>query len=54
MVNEFGIIQTRQPKSTISIRVDRDVLEWFRSSYNPYQTKMNAVLREYMEGMKNG
>ncbi len=36
-------------KEPISIRIDRDVLEWFRSSGEPYQTRINAVLRAYME-----
>lgn len=36
-------------KEPISIRVDRDVLEWFRASGEPYQTRINAVLRAYME-----
>ena len=37
------------PKQAISIRVDHDVLEWFRSVGPGYQTRMNAVLRHYME-----
>ena len=36
-------------KAPISIRIDRDVLEWFRASGEPYQTRINAVLRAYME-----
>lgn len=37
------------PKTAISIRLDRDVLEWFRSNSDRYQSKINAVLRAYME-----
>ena len=37
-------------KEAISIRVDQDVLEWFRSHGPRYQTRMNAVLRSYMTG----
>ena len=40
------------PKQAISIRVDRDVLEWFRSVGPGYQTRMNAVLRNYMEKIR--
>ena len=35
-------------KQAISLRVDEDVLEWFRSLGPRYQTRMNAVLRSYM------
>lgn len=40
-----------EPKEPISIRVDRDVLTWFRRTGPGYQTRMNAVLRSYMEAM---
>ena len=35
-------------KEAISLRVDEDVLQWFRSLGPRYQTRMNAVLRSYM------
>jgi uncharacterized protein (DUF4415 family) len=35
-------------KEAISIRVDKDVLDWFRSLGRGYQTRMNMVLRGYM------
>lgn len=35
-------------KQAISLRVDADVLEWFRCLGPRYQTRMNAVLRSYM------
>lgn len=35
-------------KQAISLRVDEDVLQWFRSLGPRYQTRMNAVLRSYM------
>lgn len=38
-----------QSKRAISLRVDSDVLEWFKSHGSGYQTRMNAVLRAYME-----
>ena len=37
--------ETKQP---VSIRLDRDVLDWFRKDGRGYQTRMNAVLRSYM------
>lgn len=39
-------------KSPISIRVDEDVLRWFKRQGKGYQTRMNAVLRAYMEHRK--
>lgn len=38
-------------KRAISLRVDHDVLEWFRALGPRYQTRMNAVLRTYMTRM---
>ena len=40
---------TPQTKSAISLRVDRDVLDWFKSQGKGYQSLMNAVLRSYVE-----
>ncbi|MCC7259509.1 MAG: BrnA antitoxin family protein [Alphaproteobacteria bacterium] len=36
-------------KSPISLRVDRDVLEWFKRQGRGYQSRMNAILRSYYE-----
>jgi uncharacterized protein (DUF4415 family) len=36
-------------KNMISLRVDEDVLRWFKRRGKGYQTRMNAVLRAYME-----
>lgn len=41
------------PKAAISLRVDQDVLDWFRSRGPRYQTRMNAVLRAYMSRMQD-
>jgi uncharacterized protein (DUF4415 family) len=38
-----------EPKQTVTIRLDTDVVEWFKSQGRGYQTRMNAVLRRYME-----
>ena len=34
-------------KTEIHIRIDTDVLEWYKSQGKGYQTKMNAVLRAH-------
>ena len=36
-------------KAAISLRVDPEVLDWFRTQGPGYQTRMNTVLRAYME-----
>jgi uncharacterized protein (DUF4415 family) len=36
-------------KALLSLRVDADVVEWFRSQGAGYQSRMNALLRAYME-----
>ena len=45
-------IDLPEPKQAISLRVDRDVLEFFKSGGKGYQTRMNAVLRAYMKSRK--
>ena len=42
------------PKQAISLRVDQDVLNWFREQGPRYQTRMNAVLRSYVSRAKAG
>jgi uncharacterized protein (DUF4415 family) len=39
----------RPLKQQISLRVDADVLAWFRSHAKKYQTYMNTVLRREMQ-----
>jgi uncharacterized protein (DUF4415 family) len=36
-------------KSAISLRVDPEVLDWFKAQGPGYQTRINAVLRAFME-----
>ena len=38
-----------QPKATLNMRVDRDVLEFFKKTGRGYQTRINAILRSYFE-----
>ncbi|NQU40504.1 MAG: BrnA antitoxin family protein [Lentisphaerae bacterium] len=46
----FERAQVRLPKrkSSISLRVDPDVLEWFKHQGRGYQTRINAVLKAYV------
>ena len=43
----------RPVKQQISLRIDADVLAWFRSRGKKYQTYMNQVLRREMEKNRN-
>jgi uncharacterized protein (DUF4415 family) len=40
------------PKKQITLRIDPDVLTFFRKHGRGYQSTMNAVLRKYMEARK--
>lgn len=39
----------RPIKQPVTIRLDADVIAWFKQTAPQYQTAVNAVLREYME-----
>jgi uncharacterized protein (DUF4415 family) len=41
-------------KTPISLRVDTDVLRWFRTQGPRYQVRINAVLRAYMTARAAG
>lgn len=42
-----------EKKSTITIRIDPDVLSWLKKQGRGYQTKINAILRTYMEARRH-
>ena len=39
----------KEAKQQITLRIDADVLEWFRSCGSGYQSRMNAVLKAYVQ-----
>lgn len=41
-------------KRAISLRLDPDVVDWFRKTGPRYQSRMNAVLRAFVQHQKNG
>ncbi len=41
-----------QGKQQMTARFDIDVIEWFRSQGPGFQTRMNQVLRRYVEAQK--
>ncbi len=42
-------LQPVPPKTSLALRVDADVVEWFKAQGRGYQTRMNAVLRAFKE-----
>ena len=52
--NRGAVVPAEAGKTRITIRLDTDVLDWFRDQVNKagggnYQTMINAALREYVE-----
>ncbi len=45
----FPAIEGKEP---VKLRIDRDVLSFFKSQGKGYQTRMNAVLKYYVEAQK--
>jgi uncharacterized protein (DUF4415 family) len=41
------------PKDHINIRIDHDVLEWFRANGKGYQTLVNNVLRAFVQSRQS-
>ena len=39
-------------KEMVTLRLDPDVLAWFRKAGRGYQTRINAVLRAFVEAQK--
>lgn len=40
-------------KKQVSLRIDEDILEFFKQQGSRYQTKMHAVLRAYVDSSKS-
>jgi uncharacterized protein (DUF4415 family) len=40
------------PKVDLHMRIDGDVLDWFRGTGKGYQTRIKAVLRSYVTQMR--
>lgn len=41
-------------KKSISIRLDQDVVDFFKASGKGYQTRINTILRHYMKESSSG
>ena len=44
-----AVVKRAEPKAQVTIRLDREVLDWFKSQGKGYQSRINAVLRAYKE-----
>ncbi len=45
-------LKSSSAKALLSLRIDSDVLSWFKEQGPGYQSRMNALLRAYMEAHK--
>jgi len=45
-------IKLPKKKTQIALRLDNDVLEWFKGQGSGYQTRINAILKAYKERTK--
>ncbi len=45
-------IVSPKSKNQITLRLDADLLDWFKEGGKGYQTRINAVLRSYVEAQK--
>ncbi|MDZ7683868.1 MAG: BrnA antitoxin family protein [Gammaproteobacteria bacterium] len=41
-------------KRQVTLRIDEDVLDWFRAQGRGYQTRINAVLRAFVDANERG
>jgi uncharacterized protein (DUF4415 family) len=42
-------LQPAPPKASVSLRIDQDVLEWFKAQGPGYQTRINMILRAFRD-----
>ena len=47
------VVWPDQPKKQLTLRLDADVVDWFKSQGKGYQTRMNAVLRSFYEARRS-
>jgi len=42
-------LEPAPPKASVSLRIDRDVLDWFKAQGPGYQTRINIILRAFRD-----
>jgi len=48
------VLGVPEPKRGVYLRLDSDVLDWFKAHGRGYQTRINAVLRAFVQARKAG
>ena len=46
---ENATLEMPHPKAVLNMRVDKEILDYFRKTGKGYQSRINAVLRSYVE-----
>ncbi|MDN5872217.1 MAG: BrnA antitoxin family protein [Nitrococcus sp.] len=46
-------LQPAERKQQVTLRVDSDVLRWFRAQGRGYQSRINALLRAYVQAHRD-
>ncbi|MGF1612389.1 MAG: BrnA antitoxin family protein [Gammaproteobacteria bacterium] len=49
---EKAELRMPRPKKAVYLRLDQDLLDWLKRQGPGYQTRINAILRSYMETRK--
>ncbi|MFZ0255814.1 MAG: BrnA antitoxin family protein [Gammaproteobacteria bacterium] len=49
---EKSELRMPRPKKAVYLRLDQDLLDWLKRQGPGYQTRINAILRSYMETRK--
>ena len=47
-----GLKPVPPPKRQVTLRIDADVLDWFKSQGKGYRSRINALLRDYMKAQQ--
>jgi uncharacterized protein (DUF4415 family) len=50
---DSATVEMPQPKAVLNMRVDQEVLDYFRETGRGYQTRINAVLKSYVSRMRH-
>lgn len=47
-----AVVNPPMVKRQVTLRIDPDIVEFFKNSGNGYQTRINAVLRSYVKAQQ--
>jgi uncharacterized protein (DUF4415 family) len=49
---EHAEVITPRTKDRVTVRLDHDIVEWLKAQGRGYQTRINAILRAYVESQR--